>query len=200
MQDGIDLELDEKLKKKYKNFIVFGFVGVIIQNRGLQHFIKLLPELNQTNIKVVIIGKGKLINTFKNFLKTHNCNEMVDWYDWVDFSKIATYINNFDVGITRLERNAQNDYTTANKLFQYMYLEKPVLTSDSLPMKRIVETLNTGIVFPSNDSKALKRAVIKLTEDAQLRIELGKNGRKAVIDIYNWENSSKELLNLYNNV
>lgn len=200
MQSGIDKNLDKQLKEKYKEKIVFGYIGGVIPNRGIQHLIYILSELRDLNIKIVIVGRGNLIADFKKYLNKHNISDLVDWYDWQPFNLVATFISNFDIGITRLEQNLQNDATTANKVFQYMYMEKPVLTADSLPMRRIVEETNSGIVFKSGDSKALKDAVIKLYDSKDLRNQLGKNGKQAVLNKFNWQHTANALVKFYNSI
>jgi len=131
------------------------------------------------------------------FLKSYRLEHLVDWYDWQPFENIMTFIQNFNVGITRLERNLQNDATTPNKVFQYMYMKKPVLTADSLPMRRIVKETESGLVFESNNSRDLINKIEQLLTDKNLRKQLGENGRKNVMARYNWKVTRTQLVKLY---
>jgi glycosyltransferase involved in cell wall biosynthesis len=199
-KSGINQQLDEELKTKYKDNVVFGYTGCVLPNRGLQHFIKILPLFKQTNIKMVIVGKGRFSRVLKNMISQDKIDNMVDWYDWQPFQNLITFTSNFDIGITRLEKNLQNDYTTPNKVFQYMYMKIPVLTADSLPMLRIVGKTESGLVFKSGNYAELKECVKNLIANKQLRENMGANGRKAVLGKYNWEETSKNLIKLYEEI
>jgi glycosyltransferase involved in cell wall biosynthesis len=196
----INTNLDQELKQKYLNKIVFGFIGEILPNRGLHHLFNVLPDFSENNVKVVIVGRGREKKKLKNLLIRKRIESMVDWYRWQPIENLKTFINNFDVGITRLERNKQNDYTTPNKVFQYMFMEKAVLTADSLPMRRIIEDTNSGMVFKSNDYRDLSIKLAQLIENEALRKRLGKNGKKAVLQKYNWDYSGKNLIKLYSTI
>lgn len=195
---GINEILDLKLKKKYKGKIVIGYIGGILPNRGLHYLFNILPQFSNENIKVVIVGRGQQKKELFHFLRTNRIQHLVDWYEWQPFSNIMTFISNFDIGITRLERNLQNDFTTPNKVFQYMFMEKPILTADSLPMRRIVGLTNSGLVFKSGNEKDLKEKLTALYKNENLRKEMGQNGKKAVLENYNWKKTSKGLVDLYN--
>jgi glycosyltransferase involved in cell wall biosynthesis len=194
---GINDKLNEVLKRKYSDFVVFGFTGAILPNRGLQHLIKLLPEYKSLKLKLVIVGKGQLKKELVAFAEKAGISHMIDWYDWQHFENLLTFTQNFDVGLTRLEDNLQNSYTTPNKVFQYMYMKKPVLTADSLPMVRIVGKTNSGLVFRSGDKESLKNCFEKLYYDKELRMSLGENGRKVIEQRYNWKQTQINLLDLY---
>ena len=196
-KSGINKTLNDKLHSIYAGKIVFGYVGAILPNRGLYHFFKILPKFKDTNIKIVIVGNGQQKKDLIAFLKSYRLEHLVDWYDWQPFENIMTFIQNFNVGITRLERNLQNDATTPNKVFQYMYMKKPVLTADSLPMRRIVKETESGLVFESNNSRDLINRIEQLLADKNLRKQLGENGRKNVMARYNWKVTRTQLVKLY---
>ena len=82
------------------------------------------------------------------------------------------------------------------KNFQFMMLGKPVVVSSTRPMMRVVRDAQCGLIFTERDPHALAEAIIKL-EDADLRRRLGENGRQAVADRYNWQQTVQVLLELY---
>ena len=96
-------------------------------------------------------------------------------------------------GLLPLHRNEHMDTTEPNKLFDYMSMGLPVVTSDTIPSARIIRTENAGAVFPARDVAAFAAAISSLRDPA-LRAELGANGRAAVDRQYNWERDSLELV------
>jgi glycosyltransferase involved in cell wall biosynthesis len=81
-----------------------------------------------------------------------------------------------------------------------MTMGKPVIVSSVKPLKRIVEETGAGLVYPSGDADALAQAVITIYKNKDLAEKLGKAGKKAVDQKYNWENESKKLIELYYNL
>jgi len=96
--------------------------------------------------------------------------------------------------------NEHTETTIPHKLFQYMYMRKPVVVSDCRPLQRIVTETNSGAIFKSGDEFDLARVILQLFENDLLRKQMGENGNRAVIGKYNWENSSRSFIGLYSNL
>ena len=62
-----------------------------------------------------------------------------------------------------------------------MAMQKPVIVTDCKPLKRIVEECRCGFVIPSDDSEKLADIVIAIFDNEKNAIELGRNGREAVV-------------------
>jgi len=60
-----------------------------------------------------------------------------------------------------------------------------------------VEGNNCGLTVNPLDPKEIASAVEYLIEHPEEARKMGENGRKAVLEKYNWENESKKLLALY---
>jgi len=73
----------------------------------------------------------------------------------------------------------------------------PVIASNFPLWKEIVEGNNCGLTVDPMDPKAIAWAVEYLLERPELMEEMGRNGRNAVLEKYNWEKESIKLLNLY---
>ena len=55
----------------------------------------------------------------------------------------------------------------------------------------------TGIVINPDDPEKLADSIIKLYEQKELRLKLGKNARKRVEKKFNWTNNVNEMIKLY---
>ena len=54
-----------------------------------------------------------------------------------------------------------------------------------------------GICVDLEDPKSLAKAVTYLMENEDDAIQMGLNGRRAVLERFNWENETQKLLDLY---
>ncbi|TYZ29114.1 glycosyltransferase family 4 protein [Selenomonas caprae] len=84
------------------------------------------------------------------------------------------------------------------KLFEFMAAGLPMVASDFPLWKKIVEENNCGICVNPTDVDAVRKACIELLNNPERSQQLGRNGRKAVLEKYNWANEEKKLLALYN--
>ena len=90
--------------------------------------------------------------------------------------KFFSYMAFADVNLIPHNRNGHTDNTIPHKLYQGMMVGKPVLVSDAPPLKRVVEKLNSGLVFEGGNSKDFANKVEALYLNKVLYDQLGKNG------------------------
>jgi len=102
-----------------------------------------------------------------------------------------------DIAIIPHLRTENNDASSPNKLFQYMYLEKPVISSNCNSLKRIIKETGAGFVYQHDSPDDLASLIEKLVNDRGLFENTGKNGKRAVLQKYNWKNDKSRLINLY---
>ncbi len=199
----LNFEIDKNIIEKNNDFIIFYF-GAIAERRGIFTLLKALKILikKHNNIKVLLIGpvdnadKSKL-NTFlnDNTLKKH-----IIQYNWKDIKYLPSYIFISDVCVSPLVKNPQHESGIANKVFQYMLFEKPLIVSNCKPQQKVVEEEKCGLVFNSEDEKDLAQKIEILYNNEKLRIEMGENGKRAVLEKYNLKSSSKRLIEMYEEI
>jgi glycosyltransferase involved in cell wall biosynthesis len=73
----------------------------------------------------------------------------------------------------------------------------PVIASNFPLWKEIVEGNKCGLTVDPLNPREIAQAVEYLLEHPELRQEMGENGRRAVIEKYNWEQEAEKLLALY---
>ena len=90
--------------------------------------------------------------------------------------------------------------SSISEAFPYTVLEamacaRPVVATDVGGVREALEGF--GIVVPPRDPEALGRAVIRLLEDDQLRLELGRHARAEVLAKYRISESVRAYRRLY---
>jgi glycosyltransferase involved in cell wall biosynthesis len=197
-----DFKVDTSITEKYKDKFVILYLGDTHIRRGLQTAISAIEKLKDTipNLKLVIVGKNTTDPILKEQVETLELKSFVDFEGWQNVSLFQSYILSSAICISPLHRNLQHDVAYANKIFQYMSLGKPLLVSDAIAQKRLVEKTNAGLVHEERNVDDFTTQVLKLYKDASLRDRLGENGKKFVRNEFSWEQTSKKLLHLYKNL
>jgi glycosyltransferase involved in cell wall biosynthesis len=84
-----------------------------------------------------------------------------------------------------------------NKLFEYMLADLPVICTDFILWKEVVEKNNCGICVNPRNVTEIAKAIQYLIENPDIAKKMGENGRKIVIEKYNWKEEEKKLLEIY---
>ena len=78
-----------------------------------------------------------------------------------------------------------------------MYAGKPVLASNCASVKRILEETKSGQWYEHNESRDFCTKAIEMARNAQERIQMGKNGKRSVMEKYNWDMTAESLIKIY---
>jgi glycosyltransferase involved in cell wall biosynthesis len=118
-------------------------------------------------------------------------------YERIPHNKIANEVKKARIGIIPLPDLPKFQHNIPTKLFEFMALEMPVVMSDLPPSQPFLGDGKCGIMVPPHDYDAYAEAIIKLLDEPDLRIRMGKAGRLKVEAEYNWNKEAEKLVNLY---
>lgn len=194
--------IDNTIMERFKDSFVILYLGDTHLRRGLQTAIEGVKRLRDKidNIKLVIVGKSTTDPILKSQVRELQVGDLVDFEGWQDVSLFPSYIKASAICISPLHRNPQHDVAFANKLFQYMSFGKPLLVSDAIAQKNLITKIGAGLVHQEKDGKDFSDKIMELYKQSELRKHLGGNGERFVKKEFSWEHTSKELLNLYDNL
>lgn len=191
--------IDEDITGKFwKDFTIL-YLGDTAIRRGLLTAVEAVGVLKTKikHIKLVIVGKSTTDHVLKERVKELELDDYVVFEGWQDVSLFPSYITASDICISPLYRNVQHDVAYANKLFQYMSFGKPLLVSNALAQKKLVEESKSGIIHKEKDINDFADKVMFLYKDPRLREELGKNGKRFIEEEFVWEKVSDNLVEIY---
>jgi len=190
---GIDTNVFRPLKiKKIPNSMLY--VGRLHERKGLPYLIKAIKTVRKEipNLKLYIIGDGNLRSPLQENIKGENLSdniiflgkvseeELIKWYNKVEVFVLPSLFEGF--GIVCVEA---------------MACGIPVIGTRVPGIVDIIKNRKNGILIPSKNSKKLANAIIGLLKDEKLRQLLGENGKKEVIERFDWDMISQEFINVY---
>lgn len=194
--------LKNTILERYKNSFVVLYVGDTGLRRGLQTAIEATSILKDeiSNFKLVIVGTNTTDTVLKQQVKDLEIADLVDFEGWQDMELFPSYIMASSVCISPLHRNIQHDVAYANKLFQYMSFGKPVLVSNAIAQKNLVEKIGSGLVHEEKNAQDFAEKILKLHNDKAFAENLGANGKAFIKNEFHWEKAASKLIDLYNNL
>ena len=175
------------------------YAGGINIHRGLQIVLQALVEVRKEipNILFNIVGSGSFEKVLENYVREHCLDENVVFLGWKPYEEMMDILNECDIAIIPHLRSVQTDCSSPNKIFQFAYMKKPIISSKCRSLERVLLDMQAGIIYEDQNYLELSKEIIRLLSDEKLRVELGEAGYKAVLDKYNWQQSHIELLRLY---
>ncbi|WP_322819918.1 glycosyltransferase family 4 protein [Chloroflexus sp.] len=117
--------------------------------------------------------------------------------DPVPHDQVAPRVRQARIGFIPLPDLPKFQHNIPTKLFEFMALGMPVVLSDLPPSRPFVGDGRCAIMVPPDDSEAYASAILRLLDDPVLRQTMGAEGRRRVINEYNWQREAQYLLALY---
>jgi glycosyltransferase involved in cell wall biosynthesis len=187
------------IKKESGSLILF-YGGAINIHRGLQTVLKAIKINSDKNIdlNLWIVGEGSYRKSLEELASNLKIESHVRFFGHRPFSEMLEIMAESHVAIIPHIRTDNNDASSPNKLYQYMYLDKPIISSDCTSLKRIINETKTGFIYRNDSPGDLALLTEKLHKNRYLLNEIEGNGRKAVTEKYNWNIDKQRLINLYN--
>ena len=87
---------------------------------------------------------------------------------------------------------------TPRALLEAAAMAKPIITTENVGCREVVEDGVNGLLVPVKDAKALAKAMIRLIEDPALRERMGKAGRAKVEQQFEERSVIKTVMESYN--
>lgn len=122
------------------------------------------------------------------------------FYGYTDLRLSVPHARNCLGGIALLKPVADYPESYPAKLFEYMALNLPVITSNFNLYRNIVEESACGFCINPTNPELLADKLDWIISNPDLAFAMGTNGRQASQRFHNWENEQKTLLNFYQTI
>lgn len=175
------------------------YVGGITSARGIQQVIQATAEVIKqvADFKFYIVGAGRYVGELKRLAESLNVTEHVIFAGKVSQHEAFDYINQSKICVIPHLRSKQNDNTTSNKIFQYSFHEKAVLSTDAPATVSLVDEMKNGLIYEEGNIQELTEKIVFLLKNEDQLAEFGKNGKEAVLNKFNTKIEGKMLNEAY---
>lgn len=153
--------------------------------------------VKRMNAELILVGDGNYVPYLTSLINRLNLGDRVIITGWLPFREAMKYVTTADLCLVPGIRTPETEFSFPNKIQQYMYFSKPILTADLKFLRRIVIECRCGILYDPEDPKSFVNAVIKSMRELK---ELGRNGRDYLENRMNWGLEEKKLLGLYGSI
>lgn len=180
---------------KDKKVLLLQGAGINI-DRGAEEMLEAMKYLSQDYL-FVIVGGGDVFEILKEKIAKDNLEDKVKIVGKVAYEELINYTFNSDLGLS-LDKNTNLNYqySLPNKLFDYINYQTPVLTSNLVEIRKIVETYKVGWITKSHNPKNIAETILGIFNNEE-EYEDKKNNTKKASEELNWENEELVLKEIY---
>lgn len=202
---GVDTEKFKNLNiEKKENKITVGIVKTLTEKYGIEYLIKAIKELenildteNYKKIRLLIYGKGELKNKLEDLTKELQIEDKVIFKGYISNEDVPKALNEMDIFVVPSILDSESFGVVA---VEAMACKIPVIASNVGGLKEVIIDKETGYLVPKKDHKEIAKYLKKLIIDKNLRTSLGENGRKRVLENYDWNSNVDYMIKIYREI
>ncbi len=190
---GVDTKVfisENKPKGKSEKVIVL-MVARAIWHKGIKQFYEAANTLKNLNTKFILIGDTDEDNPScanKEFLQSGNVQWLGhrdDIREQIDLCDIFVLPSYYGEGVPRT-------------LLEASSMCKPIITTDNVGCREVVDNGINGYLVPIKDSNTLSQKIEVLINDKELREKMGLNSRKKAVNEFDIDVVVDKYIRLYN--
>jgi glycosyltransferase involved in cell wall biosynthesis len=173
------------------------YVGDLTLVRGAKEMVRaiaLVPE--SLEAKLVLAGRFSEPG-LEAACRTLPGWSRVDFRGWQSRRELGTLLGQARVGLVLLHSVPHYKANYSVKLFEYMAAGLPVVASNRSLGRAVAEETGCGLVVDPLDPSAIADAMQWLLENPGKAEAMGRRGRRAVEDRYNWSSEAQTLVRYY---
>jgi len=173
------------------------YIGGIDISLGIKEMVKAIDLVQKKLYSQLILAGEFSPKSLKKEIQNLPGWENVEYKGFLSRKKLADILNQIKAGLVL--RHPVPHYLTSypTKLFEYMSAGVPVIAADFPIWRKIIVNARCGLLVDPLDPQAIADSIVYILEHPEEAGEMGKNGRKAVEEKYNWSREEKKLLGLY---
>jgi glycosyltransferase involved in cell wall biosynthesis len=180
-----------------KKIIIIQGTGINIE-RGAEEACKAMQFLE--NVILLIIGSGDVMPILKKIVADNHLEAKVLFKSKMPFQELRAYTMNCDLGLT-IDKgtNINYIYSLPNKLFDYIHAGIPVLSSELVEIKNIIENYHIGYFILNHNPQHIAQTINKIFSD-QATYDRTKENTITAKKHLCWEEEEKILLNIIHSI
>jgi len=190
--NGVDAELfrpgerDNEIRRELgwgDRFVVL-YLGTHGMAHALDKVLEAARELAGHNeILFAFVGEGARKDELKRLASEWRLPN-VQFIDVQPRERVPAFYAACDLGLVTLRNAPLFQEVLPSKIFEYLGMERPVLLSVDGQARRLVEEAGAGEFVRPEDVPAMVEAVLRLSGDRERLAEMGRSGRRHVLDHY----------------
>jgi len=175
---------DEELKKFKKNFTedyskIILFVGRLVDVKGVEYLIKSIPEIQNQNIHLIIVGNGVLMKDLQNLSNTLNLEHKITFFGRANRKELEMIYGISDVFVCPSIIYPKGSHDVCPLVIpEAMEFGIPVIACT------MITNEVDGLLVNEKDPQDIARALTKILSNDELKRRIIENAKETVKEFY----------------
>ncbi len=170
------------------------YFGRIEHEKGIDILLKSFANvrLKFPGLKLRLIGEGNYLDHSKKLSKELNVNSCTIFYGWKEKDEIQKIMSGCDLCVlpSRIE-------SFGLTIAEAMAAGIPVISTKAGAIPEILKDGETGILVPSEDIEALRKAIIYALKNRDKMQNRAKAAQEKVKKFFSWDSAAKKHIEIY---
>ncbi len=183
-----------KLGLPNREFILIVQGSGLNVDRGIEEAVLSMQFIDDAVL--LIVGNGDVIPKVKEMVNREKLSDKVKFFDKRPYQEMMQLTSNANLGLTLDKPLSDNyKYSLPNKLFDYIQAGIPVLSSQLIELRKIIDKYEIGCFVETVTPEEIARSINLLIKNPDKLNEYKFNCIKAA-EIENWEHEKMKLAEL----
>jgi glycosyltransferase involved in cell wall biosynthesis len=170
-----ELEREEAISRK-SGEVVIGYVGRMVEQKGLRTLVEALTKLPRSGWKLIVIGAGPFEQVFDDLVRERGLTDRVSRLGYVSHEVTPRFLAALDVLVLPSETQPNWKEQFGRVIMEALACGVPVIGSDSGEIPTLIKASGGGRVFPEKNSTALADMLQQMISDQHLRESCADSG------------------------
>ncbi len=171
---GVNRKIFKKIDIKKQNNTIF-FLSILDEYhayKGLDYLLEAIKSVKKEipNIKLIVGGKGKLLEYYKVKTKKLGIENNVEFQGFIPDEKLVECYNKYEVFVLPSTDSTQEGFGIV--LLEALACGTPVITTNIVGIAKKIEEYKAGIIVEPKNIEALSKAIVEILKN---RNEFSKN-------------------------
>ena len=191
---GVNTSIFKPVFKKNNRQLIVGTIKTLEFGYGIDILVKAFGLISNKypDVSLVIAGQGSQKKYLIELSKKLKVSTKIKFIGSIAHPSVAKILNSFSIFVC-LSRNEGFGVS----VIEAAACGLPVVVSNVGGLPETLINGKTGFIVNKNDPLSAAKAIEKLINNPKLRFEMGKSGRKFVMENYDWKDCVDHMLSLY---
>lgn len=194
--NGVDTDcFKPKEDRQETDFVNILFVSRLIERKGLQYVIPVLPDVikeSQKHVKLTVVGDGPYRRTLEELTQEYKIQDIVSFKGYKEHDQLLKYYQNADMFILPSEKEGM-----PNVVLEAMACGLPIIMSDCQGSKELIH--DNGVII-KDKSNSLSHNIIALVNLREKKVYMQNRSRDIITSKYTWSIITNQYSSMYSNI
>lgn len=194
----------KNISKKENQFIVINSGRVVAKTRGFE----LLPDIanhikenmkeDDPEIKIIVLGDGPFRAQAEQLVENRKVGDVVEFWGHFPYAEAMAISKNGDLGLIYFQPFSDNpQYAGPIRLFDYMGNGLPILATDLVELRRVIQKEDIGWILPPGDPNKIGAFILDLARKPRKLAAKKRRVEQVFPEKYTWEVMEVKIRRIY---